>query len=273
MPLLIAASAEPVEPTDSPSLPAGAILFEDSMKANWERNWFLDGKLGFLKHWNGGLYLAAGPLTKWGERAFGVEEPTEYNAHHIVLWTRQSYEDDIRVSYRFVTQPNSEGTQLLYIQAQGVGTPPHVPDIHAWRQLREIPGMDQYYNHMDLISLSLRDEIRCRRYPWQDSEGVPYGKRGLFEPMVGHPGLAEGTPYALQVEKRKASLRLIIRDLAKDEETVDHTWDLSKTEETRRPLHVEAGRIRIRLMGGAKILLRDFKIERLGGIQSKDSND
>jgi len=46
---------------------------------------------------------------------------------------------------------------------------------------------------------------------------------------------------------------------------VDHTWDLTdeKVLENRNPRFIDKGRIGIRQMGGHKILMRDFKVERL----------
>ena len=240
------------------------VLFTDSMERDWEENWFLDGELGTVRHWNDGLYLAGGPITKWGERSFGIEQPTEYNAHHVVLWTRESFAGDIRVSYEFIKQPGSEGSNLLYLQAQGIGMPPYDEDIYAWRDLRREPGMNLYFQYMDLISLSLREDIRCRRYPWNDVErGVSYPGRGLFRPKVQHSGIPEGVRLHLDAEKRAESLHLILQNLETGEIFIDHTWDLTDTDDEREPALIDEGRIGIRLMGGHKILVRDFRVERL----------
>lgn len=240
------------------------VLFEDDLQADWQDNWFLDGKLGTVKHWNNGLYLAGGPITKSAEQAFGVEKPTEYNAHHIVLWTKQEFEGDIRISYEFNKQPSSEMVNLLFIQAQGVGKAPYEKDIYAWRGLRDVPGMDKYFTHMDLMALSLREDIRCRRYPWKDPvQDTWYDDRGLYEPILDYSGMPEGTPLSLEVEKRTTSLRLVIRELGNGSVVVEHTWDLAENPKDRDPLYLKRGRIGLRLMGGHKILMRNFKVERI----------
>jgi hypothetical protein len=67
------------------------------------------------------------------------------------------------------------------------------------------------------------------------------------------------------VEKRKESILLRITDTTIGEVVVDHSWDLTdeRVLQKRDPQYIERGRIGIRLMGGHKILMRDFKVERL----------
>lgn len=239
------------------------IMFEDTMTSDWQENWFLDGEKGTVEHRDGGLFLEAGPLTKQAERDLGVDPPVEYNAHHIVLWTRQVFDGDIRISYEYTEEADSTYTNLIYIQAQGTGEAPFLEDLTAWNALREIPGMDMYYNHMDLISISLRDEIRCRRYPWNNPDkGEEFASR-LFEPMVPHPGLEKGVRHQVLIEKRAASLRLMIRQQESGNLVIDHSWDLTENMDDRAPRLITRGRIGQRLMGGHKLTMWNFKVERL----------
>jgi hypothetical protein len=45
------------------------------------------------------------------------DDREKFDAHHAVLWTKQEFEGDIRITYEFA----KGGTSLLYIQAQGIG--------------------------------------------------------------------------------------------------------------------------------------------------------
>ncbi|RMD81426.1 MAG: hypothetical protein D6820_05155 [Lentisphaerae bacterium] len=232
------------------------LLFEDSMKENWQKNWFLDGENAILEHRDGGLaFITEYKVDKRVDRA-------GFDAQHAVLWTRQEFEGDIRISYTFTKLPGCSWQKLIYVQAQGIGTPPYVKDIYAWRDLRKVASMNKYFNYMNLIALSLRDQIRCKRYPWYDvSKNVRLESE--FLPRGENKGMAIGHRLHCVVEKRKKSITLRIKDLETGEFVVDHTWDLTQHLEGREPKFVEKGRIGIRLMGGHKILIRDFRVERL----------
>jgi len=234
------------------------VLFEDSMTANWQDNWFLDGKRATLDHRDGGLAF----LTT----ASNVDKRVDriaFDAQHAVLWTRQEFEGDIRISYTYTKLPDCSWQKLIYVQAQGIGEKPYVEDIYTWRDLREVSIMSSYFNHMNLIGLSLRDEIRCKRYPWSDLEGSEL--KTEFMPRAVSKGMPEGRAFHCLVEKRKKSISLRITDAETGEPAVDHIWDLTDEEvlEGRNPKFIEKGRIGIRLMGGHKILMRDFKVEHL----------
>ncbi len=148
------------------------------MTGDWRKNWFLDGKKATLRTTEEGLFFSAGTVTK-------SDDSVEYNAHHAVLWTRQEFEGDIKIRYEMTRVDDSDyGTTLLYIQARGIGTPPYVEDISAWKELREIPDMGIYFTYMDLLSLSFRENLRCKRYPWRDENLEWYPGEGLIELMV-----------------------------------------------------------------------------------------
>jgi hypothetical protein len=72
--------------------------------------------------------------------------------------------------------------------------------------------MDKYFNYMNLLSLSLRENIRCKRYPWNDVEkGVPF-KGPLIEPMHEYGGIAPGKTYRIEIEKRTPLLTFRMYD-------------------------------------------------------------
>ena len=228
------------------------------MNEGWQDNWFLDGQNAVLEHRDGGLNFitTASKVDKRVDRA-------PFDAQHAVLWTRQEFEGDIRISYTYTMLPGCSWQKLIYVQARGIGSGPYVEDIYAWRNRREVARMDKYFNYMNLIGLSLRDPIRCRRYPWSDvdqdlelaSEILPRGE---------NKGMEIGRDLQVVVEKRKASLLLRITDAEAGGHVVEHTWDLTdqKVLEGRELKFVEKGRIGLRLMGGHKINFRDFKVER-----------
>ena len=245
--------------TTSEGLTMTKILFEDSMQENWEENWFLDGERALLEHKDGGLEFIATPsnVDKRVDRA-------TFDAHHAVLWTKQEFEGDIRLSYTYTELPESTWTNLIYIQAQGIGEDQFEKDIHAWRDERKVAVMSDYFQYMDLMSISLRSKIRLRRYPtviWGTQDRYP--ESGLIEPMVEHQGLPKGRPLYFEVEKRKASLKLLIQDAETKETIVDYTWSLEDVPGDRDPKYIENGRIGIRLMGGHMLNFRDFKVEQI----------
>jgi hypothetical protein len=243
---------------DSDQQAAGdQVLFQDSMAENWQENWFLDGEKATLEHRDGGLaYLTEYTVNKNVDRE-------GFDSQHAVLWTREEFEGDIRITYTYTVLPGSSWQKLIYVQAQGVGQGPYVEHIYAWRDEREIAVMSAYFNYMDLIGLSLRDQIRCKRYPWNDMEGNSLETE--FMPRAEHSGLPQGRELDVRVDKTKTSIALHIQDTETGQVVVDHTWDLTdeKVLENRDPKYVEAGRIGLRLMGGHKIHFRDFNVELL----------
>lgn len=238
--------------------PKETLMFEDTMAKDWEKNWFLDGKRATLEHRDGGLAFItyASKFDKHVDRA-------AFDAQHAVLWTRREFAGDIRISYTFTKLPGCSFQQLIYVQAQGIGKSPYEKDIYAWRKMRDVARMDKYFNCMNLIALSLRDEIRCKRYPWGYMDGVKF--KSEFLPRAKNKGMAEGREFQVLIEKRQKTILLRIKDAETGEYVVDHSWDLTdeKVLENREPKFVEKGRIGIRLMGGYKILLRNFRVEKL----------
>jgi hypothetical protein len=231
------------------------LLFEDNMMGNWQKNWFLDGKKATLEHRNEGLFFAGGTVTR-------EDDPEEYHAHHAVLWTKQIFEGDILIQYEMTRIDSSNyGNTLLYIQSQGLGSEPYVEDITQWNQLRKIPIMSAYFEKMNLISLSFRENLRCKRYPWKDSIGEWYPKRGLIEPMVDYVGMIPGKKYGVEVEKRLSALTLRLYDAETKELLTHFTWDLSQVHEELEP--VKRGRIGLRHMSTKQFIYRTFRVEQL----------
>jgi hypothetical protein len=233
------------------------ILFEDQMTGDWRENWFLDGKKATLRNTKEGLFFSAGTVTK-------SDDSVEYHAHHAVLWTQKEFEGDIKISYEMTRIDSSNyGTTLLYIQARGIGTPPYMQDISDWNDLREIPNMGTYFTYMDLLSLSFRENLRCKRYPWRDENLDWYPGRGLIEPMVDYGKILPGKTYVVEVEKRTASLRLRLVEKESGRMMIDHTWNTDNIADGIEPRQLQKGRIGLRQMSTRQFIYKDFKLERL----------
>ncbi len=266
--LLISATKAPLLGQGSPSEPLNAeaekqdsrqagseVLFEDSMMDDWQEKWFLDGEKATLEHRDKGLYFSGGTVTK-------SEDPENYHAHHAVLWTKQVFEGDLLISYEMTRVDTSDyGNTLLYIQAQGIGSEPYVEDIAEWSELRKIPAMNLYFENMDLISISFRENLRCKRYPWKDPKGEWYPKKGLIEPMVDYIGMIPGKKYGVEVEKRASSVTLRLYDGETKELLTDFTWHTTKIPEELEP--IQKGRIGLRHMSTKQFIYSNFKVERL----------
>jgi hypothetical protein len=80
-------------------------VFADDGTGEWKQKWFLDGEVGKVGNGPDGMTLTAGP-------EFGND------AHHMVLWTRDSFEGDLKIEYDF-TRLDAERrcVTILYIQA------------------------------------------------------------------------------------------------------------------------------------------------------------
>lgn len=238
------------------------VLFEDPMTGDWQENWFLDGKEATLRSDKDGLYFAAGTVAKW-------HDPVKYHAHHAVLWTKQEFAGDIRISYEMTRKDDGDGATLLYIQARGVGRPPHVKDIREWSHLREIPAMSEYYTYMDLLSISFREDLRLRRYPWKDKDGKSYPENGLVASKLDYPIMAPGDSYFVVVEKRNPHLTLRLYGSNRKKPEVDHTWDTSTVSKDRDPPLIHEGRIGLRQMATRQFVYKNFKVEQLEPPQGK----
>lgn len=250
----VAGEAEATQATNVSDIPR--ILFEDPMTGDWRENWFLDGKEATLRNGDDGLSFAAGTIAKW-------HDPVKYHAHHAVLWTKREFAGNIRISFEMTRKDDGDGATLLYIQARGVGTPPYVKDIREWSDRREIPAMAEYYTYMDLLSISFREDLRLRRYPWKDKNGEWYPDRGLFEPKLDWHGMAPGESYFVEVEKRDSDLTLRLYTTDRKTLEVEHTWDTSKGAEHRDPPLIQEGRIGLRHMATRQLGYKNFRVEQL----------
>jgi len=164
-------------------------IFSDSCTGDWTEQWFLDGEVGKVTTGPDGMELTAGPEFR-------------NNAHHMVLWTKDVFEGDVKIEYDYTRlDDETRCVTILYIQATGSGEEPYVKDITEWNELRKVPAMSMYFDHMNTYHISYaafpNDEdstsyIRARRY-MPNATGLngtdlepDYYPKGLFETGVPH---------------------------------------------------------------------------------------
>jgi hypothetical protein len=188
-------------------------VFYDPCTGPWTEHWTLDGKEATVSNGPLGMDLMAGPNRK-------------ENESHSVLWTKRSFRGDIRLDYEYTKLEDIvEAVTILYLQATGSGAPGYDKDIAKWADKREVPAMKTYFEHMNLLHISLAafpvggtdpedDYIRARRYMPEREEGLEgtdfkpeYLKTGLFK---------KGVPHKLTVIKKSDDLFCFIRNPEKE---------------------------------------------------------
>ncbi len=117
-------------------------VFADECTGDWNQQWFLDGEVGTVTNGPEGMTLTAGPEFK-------------NDAHHMVLWTKESFEGDLKIEYDYTRLDEERRcVTILYIQATGSGRDGFGTDISTWNERREVPAMRTYYDHMNTYHVS-----------------------------------------------------------------------------------------------------------------------
>ena len=178
-----------------------AEVFSDVCTENWKAKWLLDGEVGTVTNSPEGMTLTAGPEFK-------------NDAHHMVLWTKDSFEGDLKIEYDYTRLDDAPNcVTILYIQATGSGDGPYAKDITKWSELRKVPAMKTYYNHMNTyhISYAVGDKkyIRGRRY-MPEKQGL---KGTELKPDYHAPELfATGVKHDITVIKKDRDLYMRIEN-------------------------------------------------------------
>lgn len=121
------------------------LQFTDSCTGKWQNNWFLDGQIAKVENREKGMNFSAGPVNR-------------NDAHHAVLWTRESFTGDVKLEYYYTrTDTQIVNVNILYIQATGIGEGPYDKNISLWNDLRKVPSMSIYYNYMNTLQISYSD--------------------------------------------------------------------------------------------------------------------
>ncbi len=224
------------------------LNFSDNMKTNWQKNWFLDGEKASLTNSKNGLLFKAGP------------KPAS-DADHSVLWTKKSFSGDIKIEFDFVRRDSATRfVNIIYLFAEGSGVGAFDKDIALWKDLRKIPSMKIYFNHINAYHISFaafendndnpaEDYVRARRYLPETGKGLagtdllPDNFRtGMFKPYV---------KYHISVISRNNNILMKVNG---DGKTFVCSWDTSNFP------YLIAGRIGLRLMGSRVSEFSDFKV-------------
>ena len=222
--------------------------FFDTGTEDWREKWMLDGKHATLTNNEEGMHFMAGP--KIGE-----------DADHAVLWTKESFAGDIRLDYEYTrTDETIRNVTILYVQASGSGEAPFVKDISEWNELREVPAMRMYFNHMNAYHVSYaafgtendvpeEDYIRARRYRPLLNNGL---KGTELKPDYSRTGLfATGVPHKITVIRKGRDLYMWIRNA--EQEYLCH-WNNDTMPE------ITEGRIGLRHMYSRGARYRNIRI-------------
>jgi len=220
------------------------VLF-DSGTEDWTEQWFLDGEVGTVTTGPDGMELVAGS-------EFGND------AHHMVLWTKESFAGDLKIEYDFTRlDQETRAVNILYIQASGSGVGPFAEDIVEWNELRRVPAMRTYYDNMNAYHISYaafpNDEdttsyIRARRYmpnlAGLDGTGLTpdYFPTGLFE---------TGVPHHISVIRRSRELFIRIEN--------EHETYFGYIKNTELP-DISEGRMGLRQMFTRSARYRNFRV-------------
>lgn len=133
----------------------------DAGTDDWNKDWFLDGEKATIDNSEEGMHFQAGPQKG-------------NDAHHAVLWTKKSFEGDIKIEYEYTkTDTLDRYVNILYIQATGIDKEAFSKDIFEWKDLRRVPKMSSYFKNMNTFHISYAaisakegyHYVRARRYP------------------------------------------------------------------------------------------------------------
>jgi hypothetical protein len=223
------------------------LAFADACTDDWRKSWTLDGERATIRHSAEGMDFRAGPI--WKD-----------DACHAVLWTKDSFEGDLKIDYEYTRTDDAErAVTILYIQATGSGLGPYAKDIAAWSNLRKVPAMNLYWGNMNAYHISYAafgaskddpesDYLRARRYlpgPEASLRGTElkpdYFARGLFD---------SGAPHRITVIKVGDELYMQVRTA--DRAVFCH-WK-------NNSLPVTEGRIGLRHMYTRAARYRDFRV-------------
>lgn len=203
-----------------PSGDGWGIVFSDPGVGDWKEHWFVEGLKATVEYDGEGIVFSSGPV------------PME-QASHAVLWTKQSFEGDIRIEYdytRLDSMTASTAVNILYIQATGIGTHDSPTDIYLSTKQREVPWMKSYFLNMNALHISYSTSgpkranyVAARRYPAKDQEGFMQGT--LVQPIYENVDLFKpGETYHITALKEGKGLTFTAE---REGKTHKFEWDTS----------------------------------------------
>lgn len=178
-----------------------------------------------------------------------------------MLWTKEEFEGEIGI--RFEMTRTSEGfTFLLYMLAQGVGWAHYDEDITKWNDRRVIPRMNEYFDGMNLTGITFRDQIRLRRYPFNDEDGNEFSDK-LIGHKIDYDQIPAENTYLVDVELRAQTLRIRLEEVGNSSNVLDKTFDRVADLDPSRPIPSTRGRIGLRHMTGTSVVYKNFQVRQL----------
>lgn len=222
------------------------LVFEDDCTKDWTEHWTLDGLIATVENSKDGMHFKA------GSEAYN-------DAHHAVLWTKDSYSGDIKIEFDYTkTDDENRFVNILYIQAIGDEEGVYKKDISKWKNLREVPKMKLYFENMNTFHISFSafgnkgdglHYVRARRYPKPDDK--PFNITRI-EPSYDMQGLFEnGKTYHITAIKTSKKLSFKMDHEGKAEY---FEWDITKI------TPILEGRIGLRHMYTRTAIYKNFKV-------------
>ncbi|QCW99560.1 DUF1961 family protein [Aggregatimonas sangjinii] len=229
---------------------------EDTGTEDWQKHWFLDGEIATVDTTEDGMHLQAGP-----------EKGND--AHHAVLWTKKSFEGDVKITYEYTkTDTLDQYVNILYIQATGIENDPFTKDIFDWRVLRAVPKMSSYFRYMNAFHISYaafskeerRQYVRARRYPVTAQRTF---KETMITPSYDNEvgTIKDGVTYSITAIKTKDHLFFKVDG---DGRAKIFSWNISHEKK------IGEGRIGFRNMFARCALYKNVKIYTTSDLRSQD---
>jgi hypothetical protein len=211
------------------------LVFSDAGVGKWQEHWFVEGLKATVLYDEGGIVFSSGPV------------PMQ-QASHAVLWTKQSFEGDVRIEYDYTRLDSMiaySAVNILYIQATGLGTDQSPTDIFLSTKQREVPSMHAYFLNMNALHISYSttgpkraNYVAARRYPSEDQE--QFMESTLIQPIYENVDLfLPGETYHITASKEGSLLSFTAE---RDGTVHSFEWDTSGFPA------VTAGRIGLRHM-------------------------
>ena len=218
------------------------LVFSDSGSDHWKDHWFLEGLKGSVVNGERGMVFSAGPV------------PREH-ASHAVLWTKKSFDGDLKIEYDYTRLDESDVTavNILYIQATGTGAEDSPKDIALSTSDRQEPWMKYYFLKMNALHISYATSegyVSARRYPAKTSKEFSKGTQ-ILPVFEGLDLFKPGETWHITAEKRGKMLSFVAE---RGGRVHRFEWNYGSFGE------IESGRVGLRHMWTRSSRYEDFRI-------------
>lgn len=225
-------------------------VFFDPCTGDWNEHWMLDGEKARIENGPEGMDFFAGD-------EFGDD------GCHAVLWTKEWFKGDVKIEFDYTRLDSAiKCVNIVYIEATGSGVGPYKKDIAEWAELRKVPAMKMYFDHMNTYHISYaawdfaeenpdRDYIRARRY-MPELNGLD--GTGLQPDNFGTGLFHTGEPHKMTIIKHGSELYLLVKNT--ETERLCH-WSAGQFPP------IEEGRIGLRHMFTRSARYRNIRISTL----------